>query len=174
MGGTPEYRAWQHMKNRCLNPRSQEWSNYGGRGIKVHGPWKKSFELFFEHVGEKPEPKEDYSLDRIDNDGHYVPGNVRWATMEEQNRNKRRRKLGRTKPEGKAWYWRGRWRTHKRGGFVEPDPDPRQREMEMEKQRAETRQMLPRCGAPTGTGGCFRIVSASGEKCYLHREDDDE
>jgi hypothetical protein len=88
---TPEitkvYRAWMHMKDRCLRPNTKKFKNHGGRGITIHGPWVVNFELFLKHVG-VPEHT-GLSLDRVDNELGYVPGNVRWATTQEQNNNKR-------------------------------------------------------------------------------------
>ena len=89
-GATPEYRAWLGMKQRCYNVKYQQYDDYGGRGIIVCNEWRNSFENFLASVGEKPEPKSDYSIDRINNDGNYEPSNVRWATRQQQNRNKRR------------------------------------------------------------------------------------
>lgn len=88
---TPEYKAWQSMKDRCLNPKCSFYNRYGGRGIRVHEPWIKDPVGFCHYIGPRPSPN--YSLDRIDNSGDYVPGNVRWATYEEQNRNRRCSKL---------------------------------------------------------------------------------
>lgn len=84
---TPEYRAWADMINRCTNPNLRNYPNYGGRGIQVCDAWRHSFEAFFAAVG--PRPSAQHSLDRIDNEGHYEPGNVRWATKTEQCRNRR-------------------------------------------------------------------------------------
>ncbi len=80
---TPEYSAWVGMRARCRSSHR----NYGGRGIRVCGRWDKSFPSFLSDMGRKP-PRT--SLDRIDNDGDYAPGNCRWATMVSQLRNTRR------------------------------------------------------------------------------------
>ena len=83
----PEYKCWQQIKQRCLNPDHRQYPNYGGRGIDVHVPWVDNFEAFFAYVGPRPSPE--HSLDRRENNKGYVPGNLRWATPEEQNRNRR-------------------------------------------------------------------------------------
>ena len=75
---TAEYRAWLNMKSRCLNPNAAGYNRYGGRGIKVHEGWVSDFQSFLSHVGTRPSAG--HSLDRIDNDKGYEPGNVRWAT----------------------------------------------------------------------------------------------
>jgi hypothetical protein len=79
------YRVWQAMITRCCNQNQPGYKNYGGRGIRVCDRWRNSFEAFIEDMGERPGPG--YSLDRIDNDGNYEPGNCRWATRTEQRRN---------------------------------------------------------------------------------------
>lgn len=84
---TPEYRAWQHMKNRCNNPRADQANYYGRRGIRVWPLWVYDFPAFLAYIGSKPTPR--HTLDRIDNNLGYQPGNVRWATMKEQRRNRR-------------------------------------------------------------------------------------
>ena len=86
---TVEYRAWLSMRRRCNNSNYENYSYYGGRGIRVCDRWLNSFENFYEDMGEKPWPKKLYSLDRINNDGNYEPSNCRWATWKQQNRNRR-------------------------------------------------------------------------------------
>ncbi len=87
MTGTPEYRAWAHMKSRCGNPKNRHFHNYGGRGITVCDEWKCDFEAFLAHVGQRP--TDGHSLERIDNALGYQPGNVKWATKAEQQNNRR-------------------------------------------------------------------------------------
>lgn len=82
-----ERRAWSAMKTRCLNPRMPGFEHWGGRGIKVCDRWRWSFANFYADVGAAPTPK--HSLDRINNDGDYEPGNVRWATPSQQASNRR-------------------------------------------------------------------------------------
>lgn len=86
MHDSPENLAWRHMLDRCYNPNSQRYDRYGARGIRVCAQWKNSFEAFFADMGNRPTPK--HSLDRIENDGDYEPGNCRWATRAEQSRNR--------------------------------------------------------------------------------------
>jgi hypothetical protein len=83
---TSVYRRWLNIKQRCGNPNNPAWPNYGGRGIKICDRWRDSFEAFYADVGDPPNA---LTLDRIDNDGDYEPGNVRWATWSEQQKNAR-------------------------------------------------------------------------------------
>jgi hypothetical protein len=84
---------WQGMRLRCYDQRHKDYRFYGARGIRVCDRWQ-IFRNFVEDVGFPPSPE--HSLDRINNDGNYEPGNVRWATREEQNAN--RRAAGRSLP----------------------------------------------------------------------------
>lgn len=93
MSKTPEYMAWRHMQSRCFNPNVWNYSKYGGRGITVSPLWingdgvQTGFECFIDHIGVRPSSK--HSIDRFPNrDGNYEPGNVRWATLKEQSRNR--------------------------------------------------------------------------------------
>jgi hypothetical protein len=82
-----EYQAWANMKARCLNPTNKAYGYYGGRGITVCEEWNSSFERFLGDVGPRPGPA--HSIDRIDNDRGYAPGNVVWATKAKQQQNTR-------------------------------------------------------------------------------------
>lgn len=90
---TTEYRTWGQMWSRCNNPHHDSWKDYGGRGIVVCGRWR-SYETFLADMGRKPTAA--HSIDRIDVDGNYEPGNCRWVTKKEQTGNRRPlKKVGR-------------------------------------------------------------------------------
>jgi hypothetical protein len=82
---TPTWHAWTHMRARCRNKNARDYARYGGRGITVDPRWE-SFENFLADMGERPDG---HSLDRIDNNGNYAPGNCRWAKEITQQNNKR-------------------------------------------------------------------------------------
>lgn len=109
LSSTPEYAAYANAKDRCINSNNQSWKDYGGRGIEFRFA---SFEQFIAHIGRKP--SSDFSLDRIDNDSHYMIGNVQWSTESQQKWNRRipkRRQSGFSSvsglkgvtPKGRQW-----------------------------------------------------------------------
>ncbi len=86
------YRTWSSMCNRCTKPKNKRWSHYGGRGIRVCDRWLDSFANFLADMGEKPH-NECVSIERINNDGHYEPGNCKWADVVTQANNTSRNRF---------------------------------------------------------------------------------
>lgn len=82
------YQCWRSMLRRCYDKNFTSYDRYGGVGIRVYAPWRRrgGFKRFMRHIGERPSKW--YSIDRIDNRGSYVPGNVRWATPTQQSSNR--------------------------------------------------------------------------------------
>lgn len=111
VGGVREYRIWRNMITRCTNPNTAAYENYGGRGIKVCDEWlgDGGYVKFLEVVGRSP--NDSFSIDRIDTNGDYEPGNVRWATDEVQARNTRLRVKNKSGLHGVSFEKRKRlWR----------------------------------------------------------------
>lgn len=90
LSNTPTYISYRQMLARCLNPNAHAYKRYGGAGIYICERWIESFQNFLSDMGERPLGT---SLDRIDNNGHYEPGNCRWATEIQQQRNRRSNKF---------------------------------------------------------------------------------
>lgn len=99
-----EFNIWKLMIYRCEVPRSKDYKHYGGRGIQICERWRNSYSAFLADMGRRPHPS--LTLERIDNNGNYEPGNCKWATRKEQHRNTRNNRqvsyMGRTQPLS-AW-----------------------------------------------------------------------
>lgn len=121
-GEHPLRSVWRNMKARCANSNSASFELYGGRGIKVCEQWLNNFAAFVADVG--PRPSSTHSLDRIDNDGNYEPGNVRWATQSEQMLNRDRWNTQRLASHNTSGYrgvapqTNGRWQARMKSGGV--------------------------------------------------------
>jgi hypothetical protein len=108
MSRTPTYGVWQDMRKRCENPKSKSYPDYGGRGIKVCKRWLR-FENFLADMGERPSLQ--HEIDRVDNDGDYKPGNVRWINDgQAQTRNRRKKKNASSRFRGVDWWNNQAWR----------------------------------------------------------------
>jgi len=108
-----EYNAHRNLLARCKDSNNRQYKDYGGRGISVCDKWKgpDGFKNFISDVGMRPSgikgKRPLYALDRIDNDGNYEPGNVRWVTYAHQNKNTRQRRIENfTDEQIKAEIWR--------------------------------------------------------------------
>lgn len=102
-----ELAIWSDMISRCTNPKNKAYHNYGGRGVSVCSRWM-SFPNFLADMGSRPK---DMTLERINNDGNYEPGNCKWATREEQANNRRGVQLFEFRGErGSVTFWARRWK----------------------------------------------------------------
>lgn len=86
-GRHPLFNIWKAIIQRCENPKHDAYPLYGGRGVTICDRWRNDFDAFATDVG--PRPSRQHTIDRIDNDGNYEPGNTRWATWSQQGRNRR-------------------------------------------------------------------------------------
>lgn len=104
---TREYNIWAHIKNRCLNPADARFHLWGGRGITICDEWRDNFLAFYADMGECPPGM---SIDRIDNDRGYEPGNCRWATPSQQSNNLRTvRRLTHNGKTATLTEWAAKW-----------------------------------------------------------------
>lgn len=105
MSGTRIYHIWRGMKDRCYNVHSPSYYRWGGRGITICDEWKDNFSAFYSWAMENGY-SENLTIDRIDNNGNYEPSNCRWATIEEQSRNRQSNvviQIGNSKRTLKEW-----------------------------------------------------------------------
>jgi hypothetical protein len=135
MKETPTYRSWKAAKYRCTNPKSKDWDNYGKAGITFCKQWD-NFENFYADMGDRPP---NTTLDRIDNTKGYEPGNCRWATSHQQQRNRRtsyvwniKGKTFQTAEEAavhfgvtlqSVWRWAVGYKDNRRNTVTPPKPD---------------------------------------------------
>lgn len=95
MRHTKNYSTWCNIRQRCYNPKSKYYKDYGGRGITMYEPWINDFQAFYDYVSQLEHFGEDgFTFDRVEVNGNYEPGNLRWATMKEQQRNRRNNACG--------------------------------------------------------------------------------
>ena len=99
-----EYRLWDEIVQRCCNPGSKAYPHYGGRGVQLCDRWREDFTAFLEDLGEAPSA--DHTIELVDPEGDYEPGNARWGIPFRGPRPPKRRR----RQVGQQWFWRGKWR----------------------------------------------------------------
>ena len=151
------YSTWGSMIQRCTNPKRDSWHLYGGRGIKVCDRWK-SFENFAKDMGPRPHGT---SIDRINPDGDYEPGNCRWATAREQSETKRKKLVkicvncgDSTECDGKFRSWHGECHAcheYRRRNKISRPTDNEERK-KLRNQKISKKRRTPVYGINTSTG----------------------
>lgn len=108
---TKEYRIWQGVKKRCFNKKLKRYKDWGGRGITMHEPWINDVVKFVDYIKSLPDyGVENYTLDRINNDGNYEPGNLRWTNILTQNNNRRKKSTNKSGYTG-IFYYKGKYQS---------------------------------------------------------------
>jgi hypothetical protein len=169
MTGTPEYRSWQQAKSRCFNPKNPRWDRYGGRGITMCERWRNSFPSFYKDMGIR---RAGTSLERMDNNGHYEPGNCVWATYKQQSNNMhvnvfiehRGQRLTIAQWEGRTGIDRGTIRARKRRGWTTDEIF----NSDVTKTR---KRVLPKPSRPSClVNNCGREAAGLGALCLRHAQ----
>lgn len=102
-GNNKPYNSWIHIKRRCFDPTNVCYKNYGAKGRTMDVEFKEDFLAFYKEVGEPPDNSKDWTIDRIDNTKGYEKGNLRWASKEQQARNKGKSKNNSSGATGVCW-----------------------------------------------------------------------
>lgn len=112
------YEIWKSIKGRIYNKKNKSYKNYGGRGVGIFPIWSVDFQSFYDYVSLLPHFKEEtYSLDRINNDGNYEPGNLRWTTPHVQCANSRKHKNNKSGYTGVSSY-KKRWQVNINSKYI--------------------------------------------------------
>ena len=165
----PLYATWQSIKTRCYNPNSRGFRYYGARGVRMHPEWVNNARAFLDWVDSNLGPRPDgTTLDRIDNDGDYAPGNLRWASIAEQRKN--RRGWSKSGVRGVSRYQETRWtaritrsgKSHHLGIFESREEAAAAYEEARKRLDGadDETENCPSCGAPRADAGVAGSVCA--------------